>query len=133
MKSFLTILGPGLLVAAAGIGAGDLATASFAGSYLGTAVLWAVLLGALFKFVMTEGLARFQLASGATLIEGVVETFGRLPGWLFLVYLLAWSFFVGAARMSACGAAFHALVPVLEDAGTGKAVFGILCSLLLRE
>jgi len=35
-----SIIGPGLLVAATGIGAGDLATASFAGSLLGTAVLW---------------------------------------------------------------------------------------------
>ena len=32
------MLGPGLLVAATGIGAGDLATASFTGSILGTAV-----------------------------------------------------------------------------------------------
>ena len=36
-----TLLGPGMLVAATGIGAGDLATASFTGSILGTVVLWA--------------------------------------------------------------------------------------------
>lgn len=130
MNRILTILGPGLLVAAAGIGAGDLATASFAGSYLGTAVLWAALVGAFMKFVVTEGLARWQLASGTTLLEGVVSRFGRLPGWLFLIYLLAWSFFVGAALMSACGAAFHALIPVFDNAQTGKVVFGILSSLL---
>ena len=41
----LTLLGPGLLVAATGIGAGDLATASFTGSILGTAVLWAAVVG----------------------------------------------------------------------------------------
>lgn len=49
-----TVLGPGLLVAATGIGAGDLATASFTGSILGTAVLWAAVLGAFLKYVITE-------------------------------------------------------------------------------
>ena len=37
-----------MLVAATGIGAGDLATAAFAGSKLGLAILWAVILGAFF-------------------------------------------------------------------------------------
>ena len=38
----LSIILPGFLLAATGVGAGDLATASFAGSHLGVAVLWAV-------------------------------------------------------------------------------------------
>ena len=94
---FLTMIVPGLLVAATGVGAGDLATASFAGSQLGLAILWAVLVGGLFKFVLTEGLARWQLATGDTFLEGVAEHFGKVVGWLFLPYLLLWSFFVGLA------------------------------------
>ena len=129
MNKFLSIIGPGLLVAATGIGAGDLATASFAGSYLGTTVLWAVAVGAFMKFVVTEGIARWQLATGTTVLEGVVERLGPLFGWLFLAYLLFWSFFVGSALISACGVALHALIPIFEDARTGKVVFGILCSL----
>ena len=129
MKRFLTIIGPGLLVAATGIGAGDLATAGFAGSYLGTAVLWAVVVGALLKFVITEGLARWQLASGTTLMEGVVTRMGKPAGWVFMAYLLLWSFFVGSALMSACGVTFHALVPVFDDAAHGKVFFGIVASL----
>jgi hypothetical protein len=66
-----------LLLAATGVGAGDLATASFAGGLLGTAVLWAVVFGAFLKFVVTEGLARWQLATGETLIEGAVSRGGR--------------------------------------------------------
>ena len=69
-KNLLVIVGPGLLVAATGVGAGDLATASLSGSFLGTAILWAAVLGAFLKFVVTEGLARWQLATGDTLIEG---------------------------------------------------------------
>jgi Mn2+/Fe2+ NRAMP family transporter len=128
--SLFTIVGPGLLVAATGVGAGDLATASLAGSYLGAAILWAALLGAFLKFVVTEGLARWQLATGDTLLEGVVRHFGRIAGWLFLPYFVFWSFFVASALMNACGVALHALIPVFDDPVHGKVVFGILSSLL---
>jgi Mn2+/Fe2+ NRAMP family transporter len=129
LKRAVTVIGPGLLVAATGIGAGDLATASFAGSHLGTAVLWAALAGAFLKFVVNEGLARWQLATGTTLLEGVVRHFGRWAGWAFLAYLLFWSFFVASALMSACGVTLHAMIPLFEDASDGKVVFGILSSL----
>ncbi len=128
--SMLALIGPGLLVAATGVGAGDLATASFTGSLLGTAVLWAVLLGGFLKFVLTEGLARWQLATGETLLEGAARRLGPIVGWLFLPYLLLWSFFVGSALMSACGVTLHAIFPVFETATTGKIVFGIVSSLL---
>jgi Mn2+/Fe2+ NRAMP family transporter len=92
-------------------------------------VLWAALAGAFLKFVVNEGLARWQLATGTTLLEGVVLHFGRLTGWFFLAYLVFWTFFVASALMSACGVTLHALFPVLDDARDGKIVFGILSSL----
>lgn len=126
--SLLAIIAPGILIAATGVGAGDLATASFAGSQLGLAILWAVIVGGVLKFVLTEGLARWQLATGETFLEGVASRFGRSIGWLFLPYLLLWSFFVGSALMSACGVTLHAILPVFSDASQAKIVFGILCS-----
>ena len=126
----LRLLGPGILVAATGVGAGDLATASFAGSQLGTAILWAAVLGAFLKYVLNEGLARWQLATGDTLLEGAVRRFGRVVGWLFLPYLLLWSFFVGAARMGACGMALQALLALFEDPERGRVVYGVLASLV---
>jgi Mn2+/Fe2+ NRAMP family transporter len=123
------MIGPGLLLAATGVGAGDLATASFVGGLLGTAVLWAVVFGAFLKFVVTEGLARWQLATGETLIEGAVSRLGRGVIWLFMPYLLLWSFFVGSALMSATGVTLHAMFPVFDDADRGKVVFGIFSSL----
>ena len=124
------VLGPGLLVAATGIGAGDLATASFTGSILGTAVLWAAVVGAFLKYVVTEGLARWQLATGDTLLEGLVRRIGRPVGWIFLPYLVIWSFFVASALMSACGVTLHAMIPLFDDAVHGKIVFGALASLV---
>ncbi|MEZ6186181.1 MAG: Nramp family divalent metal transporter [Planctomycetota bacterium] len=125
----LAALGPGILVAATGVGAGDLATAAFTGGQLGVAVLWAVVLGAALKFALNEGLARWQLAAGSTLLEGAVEKLGRGVAWVFLPYLLLWSFFVGSALMSACGACTAAILPWFEP-GTGKVVFGIAHSLI---
>jgi Mn2+/Fe2+ NRAMP family transporter len=124
------VLGPGLLVAATGVGAGDLATASFAGSLLGNGILWAAVLGAFLKYVVNEGLARWQLATGDTLIEGAEAKYGRVFGWLFLPYLLLWSFFVASALMSACGVTVHGLIPLFDDANDGKVAFGILASVV---
>lgn len=129
-RKTLRILGPGLLVAATGVGAGDLATAAFTGNRLGTAVLWVVVLGAFLKFVLNEGLTRWQLATGRTLLEGVVDHLGRPAAWLFLVYFVAWSYMVAAALMSACGVVAHAMVPVFAQADSGKIAFGLVHSAL---
>ncbi len=129
-SALLALIGPGILVAATGVGAGDLATASFTGSKLGLAILWAVVLGAFLKFVLNEGLARWQLATGETLLEGAVSRLGGAVRWVFLPYLLLWSFFVGTALMAACGVTLHAIWPLFEDPSRGKLYFGILHGLL---
>lgn len=109
LSSPLKLLGPGLVVAAAGIGAGDVVTATVTGAEHGTRLAWAVLACAALKLAMTEGLARWQLATGATVVGACAR---RLPRWLaaaFALYLLVWSFFVGASLTSACGLAGHSL------------------------
>ena len=68
-------LGPGIVIAATGLGAGDLIAAALAGARYGTAVLWAAAIGALLKFALNEGLARWQLATGTTLLEGWIRRF----------------------------------------------------------
>lgn len=122
--SALLLLGPGMLLAATGVGAGDLATAAFAGGHLGIAVLWAVVVGALLKFALNEGLARWQLATGTPFLEGVAARLGKGWLWLFLPYLLLWSYFVGAALISACGVAAQALLPLGDDA-PGRRIWGV--------
>ncbi len=108
---YLKMLGPGIAMAATGVGAGDLVAASKAGADWGYALIWAALAGALLKYVLNEGLARWQLATGETLLEGWVSRLGRWVSYFFLVYLLVWSFVVSAALQNACGLAAHAMAP----------------------
>ena len=122
--SLLQRVGPGLLIAATGVGAGDLATAGFAGARLGVIVLWAIVLGAAMKFVLNEGLARWQLSSGTTLLEGVANHVGRWAILLFLIYLLPFTFVVGGALIAATGVATHAIIGWPCDADTATLVWG---------
>jgi Mn2+/Fe2+ NRAMP family transporter len=100
---FAKLIGPGLIVAATGIGAGDVVSATVGGARYGEILLWGILLGAFFKYVLNEGVARFQLATGLTAVEGWAE---YLPIWVriyFGIYLVVWTVAVSAALANACG------------------------------
>lgn len=129
-QNLLAVVAPGILVAATGVGAGDLATASFTGSALGLAILWAVVLGAFLKYVLNEGLARWQLATGTTPFQGCVRHFGKPVQWFFLVYLVIWSFLVGAMLMSAVGVTSLAIYAPLETDAANKILYGIAHSVV---
>lgn len=128
-RGFFSRIVLGLLVAATGVGAGDMITASLAGSRTGLILLWAAFAGALLKWVLTEGLARWQLATGETLLEGWVAHLGAWIQWAFLLYLLLWSFAVGGALISACGVAGAGIMP-LGDPHASKIIWGIVHSLI---
>jgi Mn2+/Fe2+ NRAMP family transporter len=101
--SFLKLAGPGLIVAAAGIGSGDVVSATVGGARHGVVLLWAIAAGAFFKFVLNEGIARWQLATGLTALEGWAA---YLPRWVTLyfgAYLLLWTVAVSAALTNATG------------------------------
>jgi len=101
--SLAMLVGPGLMVAATGVGAGDLTAATVGGATFGLVLIWAVAVGAFFKYTLNEGLARWQLATDTTLIEGWSA---YLPWWVkayFAVYLIAWTVIVSAAMANACG------------------------------
>ena len=115
----LALMGPGIAVAATGVGAGDMISATNAGANFGTVLLWALVWGAVLKFALNEGVGRWQLATGTTLLEGWVERLGRPVQYFFLLYLLIWSFLVGGGLLSASGIAGHTVFPGLSVAQWG--------------
>ncbi len=64
----LGIIGPGLVLAATTVGIGDFIANAVAGERFGTAFVWAIVLAVVLKYFLTEGLGRWHLASGQTII-----------------------------------------------------------------
>lgn len=96
-------------MAASGIGASDVMTATIGGAKYGPQLLWAVVLGAFFKFVLSECMARWQLGTGTTMLEGWAR---YLPRWIlvgFGGYVVLWSVAVSGALISGCGLAIENL------------------------
>jgi Mn2+/Fe2+ NRAMP family transporter len=124
---WLSIVAPGMLVAATGVGAGDLLTASMAGSRVGVVVVIAALVGGLLKWTLNEGIARWQLATGTTRSKAG-SILPRPVQAIFAVYFLLWTVMVGGALVNACGVAGAALLPV-GDPASSKIVWGVLHSL----
>lgn len=106
--------GPGMVVAATGLGAGDIVAAAVAGAEYGTTLLWAVVAGGALKFCLNEGIGRWQLLTGSTLLEGWIAHLPKFITGYFFLYLLFWSFMVAAAMMAATGLAAYALWPVFS-------------------
>lgn len=118
------LIGPGIVAAATGVGAGDLVATLVAGSMFGYALLWAAVAGTLLKISLAEGVGRWSLASGRTIFDGW-SSLG--PGWFdgrlnwasvyFGVYVVIWGFVYGATAMTASALPLAALLD-----GTGMAL-----------
>ncbi len=126
-QSWFSIVAPGILLAATGVGAGDLLTSTLAGSEVGLTVLWASIVGAFLKYYLTEGIARWQLATDTTILEGWSWKLGGWIRWGFMIYLVFFSVVVGAALVSACGVAGAGLLPI-GDLEESRLVWGIIHS-----
>lgn len=111
LKEIYKKTGPGLIVAATGLGGGDIVAASAAGANYGITLLWAVVIGSLLKFVLNEGIGRWQLVTGRTLLEGWIDDLPKILTWYFTAYLLFWTVMVAAAMMSATGIIANTFFP----------------------
>lgn len=123
------VIGPGLVVAATGVGAGDLVAALVAGNRYGYALLWCAVLGAMMKIVLVEGASRYSLATGNTIFEGW-RTLGKWTTWYFGPYIVIWGFVYGSAGMAGAGIPLHALFPALSVTWWGI-LSGLFCLVLV--
>jgi len=93
-KSFFQTISVGILVAATGVGAGDIVMAALAGARYGVILLWAVLIGGLLKYVLNENLAKWDIATDTTLLQGWVQRLPKIVSLYFGAYLIFWAFLV---------------------------------------
>lgn len=131
--SRLKLVGPGLVVAATGVGAGDMVSSLTAGTEYGTVLIWAIILGAALKFALTEGLGRWYMATKTTVLDGW-HSMGWWATGYFLVYLALVTFFFGAAAPSASALAvmamFPGVMPLWAWAVLHSVVFGFLICII---
>ncbi|MFJ4684433.1 Nramp family divalent metal transporter [Streptomyces sp. NPDC088789] len=113
-KSSWRYIGPGIVVAATGVGAGDLVATLIAGSNFGYTLLWAAVIGCLVKISLAEAAGRWHLSTGRTLFDGWASL-GRWTTWFFAVYVVIWGFVYGAAAMSSSALPLQALFPDVMD------------------
>ncbi len=101
--------GPGMIVAITGIGASDVIVSTVAGATFGTSLLWAIALGAFFKWVLNDGIVRWETGTNTSLIHAWSTYLPRPVLFLFFLYLLVWIIGVSAALTSGCGLAIENL------------------------
>lgn len=126
----LKLIGPGLVIAATGVGAGDLVTSLVAGTRFGTVLLWTIILGALIKLALVESLARWYMATGTTIIQGW-HSISRWASGYFAVYLCLVIFFYGAAVTSAAAIAVDAMFPGVLPTWGWAMIHGVAGFLIL--
>ncbi|MFH8365893.1 Nramp family divalent metal transporter [Streptomyces sp. NPDC018031] len=118
-------IGPGIVVAATGVGAGDLVATLIAGSKFGYTLMWAAVLGCLVKISLAEAAGRWHLATGRTLFEGWRTLGGWTTGY-FAVYVVVWGFVYGAAAMVSSALPLDALFPGTMDLKAWAVLTGLV-------
>lgn len=115
MADKLKMIGPGIILAAAAIGSGELILTPRAGALFGLSIAWIILVSVVYKLFLTVGLARYTLATGEDIFVG----FSHLPGPRYwFVWIMGVIYLIGAVGYSgislACGSALYALFPSLS-------------------
>jgi len=112
----LALVGPSLVWAAEYIGSGEVVIATRTGAILGTAVLWAVVIGVFLKFWIGVSGARYTVCTG----EGMIDMFSRAPGpknwavWLVMIVQVACAVLAIGTLAASAGAFIHSLIPSLD-------------------
>jgi Mn2+/Fe2+ NRAMP family transporter len=108
----LLSLGPGMVLAAAIVGSGELIATTTLGAQVGYAALWVVLLSCIVKPVVQAELGRYTVASGETGLEGL----DRMPGPRLRVSWSVWAWAVMVlTSLVQVGGMFGGLAQVMQQ------------------
>ncbi len=109
------------MLAAASVGAGDMVTSLAGAAGYGMALMWAILIGVVLKYSLTEAVGRLYMATGQTVIASL-RSAGRLLPAAFFLFVLVIGLLYGAALSSVAALALSTLFPVLPPRPTGIAI-----------
>lgn len=121
LKGILKELGPGLIVAGAVVGSGELIATTATGAEAGFFFLWLILIGCTIKVFAQVEVARFAICTGKTSLEGMSEMPGPRIGpvnWALWFWLLTITVTTGqlGGIVGGVGQALSISVP-LTDSG----------------
>jgi len=114
-QAFLKI-GPGMILAGAIVGTGELIATTHAGATAGFVLLWLVIISCFIKVFVQIELGRFAVSSGHTTFRG----FRNLPGpgallvWWCAVMLLVTQLQIGA-MIAGIGQSLHLVLPAFSE------------------
>ncbi|SMX91023.1 Nramp family divalent metal transporter [Brevibacterium aurantiacum] len=109
----LRLIGPGIVLALASVGASDMITTMNSGAEYGLALIWVFTVGIILKFVLSEAVARLQMSGDRSLQSHLTRFGGRLFPSLFLIAELLVGLFFGAGVIAVTTNILQALFPVL--------------------
>jgi len=132
VKRLWNALGPGVLLAAASVGASHLVISPRAGALFGYQLLWLVVASHLFKYPAFEFGPRYAAATGHHLLDG----YARIPGpkgWALIVFLVSTvvqGVGVLAGVISVAGAVLHTWTDMLSMEWCSIALAVLIVTLL---
>ena len=78
----LALIGPSIIWTAEYIGSGEVILATRTGAVLGSAVLWAIVIGVFLKYWIAMSGARYTVCTG----EGMIDMFDRMPASILSLF-----------------------------------------------
>ena len=110
-------IGPGLILASAIVGSGELIATTVLGAENGYTLLWLILVSCVIKVVIQNELGRYTIGTGETTLEAL----DRIPGPRFRVSWVVWLWFVSlcavlfstGGMLGAIGEVLHTIVPAV--------------------
>lgn len=117
----LSHLGPGLIIAAAIVGSGELIATTITGAKAGLSLLWLIILGCVIKVFAQIEIGRFTLASGIPTLSALNQVPGpRIQGrgnWLIWYWFVMWFCSIGqlGAIVGGVGQTLALVQPVTQQ------------------
>lgn len=130
-RGHLRMLGPGIVLALASVGASDMVTTLNSGAEYGLALIWVFVVGLLLKYALSEAIARLQLSADRSFLSHATDVGGRLFPVVLLIAEVMVGLFFGAGVASITTRIVQAIFPGLPFWPTFVVVLGSAVVLLL--